>query len=403
MNGCLTVLIVSALATALSANDGPLVVPIDGEPFAGELVSIDADGNLQFRTAAGEQRLLKFDELVRWGTQSRPGPQTLVLLRDGSRLVTAADWSGGAAVRIDGDKVVVRSDTWDEMQLERSKVVALVFAERSSPRDRQRLEDQVRSAGGKQDQVLLTNQDRLTGTNLRIAGGTLELDTEAGHVEPPLSCVEAVIFEPSPNPFLKGREMLIVGLGDGSLIHAKSVRADGEQLEIVTAGGVRLAGGTCDDIVSLQSLGGRFDYLSDLEPADYRHVPYLDVPWPYERDRNLPGQPLSAGSNVFLKGIAMHSAARLTYRLEGNYRRFDAAVAIDDSAGGRGSVSFAVYLLRGGKWQEAFHSGTVRGGAKPQAVSIDVSGAAAMTLTVDYADRGDELDHADWLDARLVK
>jgi hypothetical protein len=26
-----------------------------------------------------------------------------------------------------------------------------------------------------------------------------------------------------------------------------------------------------------------------------------------------------------------------------------------------------------------------------------------LTLTVDFADRGDELDHTDWLDARLIR
>ena len=29
--------------------------------------------------------------------------------------------------------------------------------------------------------------------------------------------------------------------------------------------------------------------------------------------------------------------------------------------------------------------------------------AKAIALAVEYADRGDELDHADWLDARLVE
>jgi len=35
--------------------------------------------------------------------------------------------------------------------------------------------------------------------------------------------------------------------------------------------------------------------------------------------------------------------------------------------------------------------------------TVDVRGATGLTLTVDYADRGDELDYADWLDARLVR
>jgi hypothetical protein len=66
-------------------------------------------------------------------------------------------------------------------------------------------------------------------------------------------------------------------------------------------------------------------------------------------------------------------------------------------------VTFGVYLLRGGQWQSAYTSGILRGGVSPQSVSIDMSGATGLTLTADYADRGDELDHADWLDARLVK
>jgi hypothetical protein len=45
----------------------------------------------------------------------------------------------------------------------------------------------------------------------------------------------------------------------------------------------------------------------------------------------------------------------------------------------------------------------VRGADEPQAVSIDLKGAKGITLTVDFADRGDELDHAVWLEARLVR
>jgi hypothetical protein len=114
-------------------------------------------------------------------------------------------------------------------------------------------------------------------------------------------------------------------------------------------------------------------------------------------------EPLTVGGERYLTGIGMHSAARLTYRLDGSYRRFDASIAIDDSSGRRGSVVFGVYVLGDGKWQAALTSGVVRGGDEPQDISIDIAGAQGLTLTVDYADRGDELDHADWLDARLVK
>jgi len=115
------------------------------------------------------------------------------------------------------------------------------------------------------------------------------------------------------------------------------------------------------------------------------------------------GEPIEVRGRRYLEGIGMHSAARLTYRLDGHYRRFESAIAIDDSAKGRGSVTFGVYVLRDGKWGEAFTSGIVGGRDAPQPISVDLHGAKGLTLTVDFADRGDELDHAVWLDARLVK
>jgi hypothetical protein len=125
--------------------------------------------------------------------------------------------------------------------------------------------------------------------------------------------------------------------------------------------------------------------------------------WPLQRDRSAGGGPLVVGDKRYLKGLGMHSAARLTYQLNKSYQRFLADIALDDSAGNRGSVTFGVYLLKDGNWAEAYKSVVVRGGDRTMPVSVDVSGAEGLTLTVDYADRGDELDHADWLDARLTK
>ena len=79
-------------------------------------------------------------------------------------------------------------------------------------------------------------------------------------------------------------------------------------------------------------------YLSDLAAAEYRHVPYLDLPWPYAADRNVTGGRLRCGGRLFVKGIGMHSSARLTYSLPKPFARFEAAGGIDDSAGGAGSV-----------------------------------------------------------------
>ncbi len=412
---------------------GAVVVPVEGATFEGELVSIDGgEGQVTLRVVEGKatpdanakdtaSKSLMLDDLVRLGAPALPRPQTLLLLADGSRLVTAADWKGGAAARLEGDQVVVRSDVFREAHLPRTLVRGLVFANRSSVRDRQGLEKQLRAHEAVSDEILLSNGDRLTGKLTELAGGSVTLDTDSGPTKLLLSRVDAVLLgsrqlsvvsgqlsgeesSPWPSSETTGSDSkYVVGLRDGSLLYADGVRADKDSLAIEMADGVKLDGGVAEDVVLLQSLGGKFVYLSDLEPVDYRFVPYLSMEWPWERDRNVLGEILTTGGQRYLKGIGMHSAGRLTYRLEGKYRRFDAAVALDDSAGKRGSVTFGVYLLRDGKWKEAYVSDIVRGGDKLKDVSVDVSGADGMTLTVDYADRGDELDHADWLDARLIK
>ena len=48
-------------------------------------------------------------------------------------------------------------------------------------------------------------------------------------------------------------------------------------------------------------------------------------------------------------------------------------------------------------------SEVVRGGQPPVPISVDLDGVKRISLLVDFADRGDELDHADWLDARLAR
>lgn len=195
----------------------------------------------------------------------------------------------------------------------------------------------------------------------------------------------------------------MVGMRDGSLLYARAIEAYPKKLSIELADGLELAGDNVGDVVALQSLGGQFTYLSDLEPTNYKFVPYLSIQWPLAQDRNVLAGQLTVGGKRYLKGIGLHSAARATYKLDGNYERFDAAIAVDDAAQGRGSVVFSVYVDRGGKWAEAYKSGMLRGGEPPQVVSVDLRGATGLTLTVDYADRGDELDYADWLDARLVR
>ena len=100
----------------------------------------------------------------------------------------------------------------------------------------------------------------------------------------------------------------------------------------------------------------------------------------------------------------MHSAARITYDLDREYRAFQSEVAIDDSTGGRGSAACRVFTDDGsGQWRLKYEGPIVRGGQQPIPVNVDLTDAKRLSLLVDFADRGDEHDHVDWLDARLIR
>ncbi len=148
----------------------------------------------------------------------------------------------------------------------------------------------------------------------------------------------------------------------------------------------------------MQPLGGKAVYLSDLAAASYKHIPYLQLAWPYEQDFNVLGGALRSGGAVYLKGLGLHGAARLTYDLERPYRALQAELAIDDVAAGHGSVDVRVFVDTGaGRWEPRYASPTVRGGQAPVAMSVDLTGVKRISLLVEFADRGDERDEADLL------
>ncbi len=189
-----------------------------------------------------------------------------------------------------------------------------------------------------------------------------------------------------------------IGLSDGARLLAARLQLEGESLELTTLSGAKWKA-AAKDLVFLMPQTGRAVYLSDIRPDEYRFLPYLETKWPYKTDRNVTGGQLRCGGRLYLKGLGVHSAARLSYRLDRPWSRFQAEVGIDDSTGGRGSVGFRVFV----DGKQKYASPPIRGGMPPQAISIDLSGAKQLDLVVDYGEAGDVMDHADWLGARLVK
>jgi hypothetical protein len=56
-----------------------------------------------------------------------------------------------------------------------------------------------------------------------------------------------------------------------------------------------------------------------------------------------------------------------------------------------------------GQWRSVWESPIVRGGDPPLPVSADIRDARALALIVEFADRGDVQDDANWLNPCLLR
>jgi NPCBM/NEW2 domain len=382
---------------AVAAESSSIAVPVDGEPFTANLKSIDADWNLDFATADGPRRI-PAAKLVQWGYWRERGDGAQVLLANGG-LVVAAE-----VVALDRDQIQFDSDLFDTARLPRTALAGIVFHQPTDRARGEKLADRIVADAADTDRVLLANGDELTGTITGFAKNALEFQTTAGPLKIDIGRIDAVIFHSKTRSSTKPRGLHAwIGFRDGSRLLASSIVVADKRAKLVLPGGAELTA-PIDAISAIMPLGGQVMYLSDLSAAGYRFIPYLDLAWNYLADRSVEGNPLRADNHRYLKGLGMHSASRLTYDLDQPYRRFDANLAVDDETAGRGSVIGRVFVDPGdGKWELRFESPVVRGGRPSLPVSVDLKGAKRISLLVDFADRGDQQDHADWLGARLVK
>jgi hypothetical protein len=396
----------------------PDLITIGGARRPAELVSINAEGAFQFRDDRGKPLSVIATELVRWSTPVAPRSDDEIILTDGSRLALAPAWGKDLAVSFDGEKFVARTTQFGRVQCDRSGVRAAAWHLPGDEARRVQIWDELLAASGDDrggaDALILDNEDHLTGTLLRIGKRESQSNDEAivvtfesslGVVELPVERIRGLCLSVASEQPKKavGKAPLQVGLSDGSRLAADAIRNDGDDLLIVSRvlDEVRLR--RREDLTSLQSFHKYVTYLSELDPISHHHEPYLDLAWTYRRDRNVLGAPLQVDGRSYPAGLGMHSAARVTYQLDGSYDRFAATVAIDDAANGGGSVVFHVFVRSGEDWTEAYSSEIVRGGDPAADVAVDLAGASQLALVVDYADRGDERDYANWLDARLER
>jgi hypothetical protein len=176
--------------------------------------------------------------------------------------------------------ITIDSDLLGRINLPRAEVVAVLW---HPPHDITMRDQWVRKLltdDGPGDRVSLENGDELRGSITAISGDTISLETDTGNVAIETRRSSAVRFAKSQSESLEGLRVM-VGLSDGSRWLASSLKSDGKKVELTCPGLATLTVGL-DKVVALRPFGGRSIYLSDLKPSGYKHIPYLQLAWPYE-------------------------------------------------------------------------------------------------------------------------
>lgn len=394
--------------------EAPFAVLLDGRAVAARLQGITDQGDWVF-DQSGQTTIVPRNELVYWGTCHDRCDSTWVFLDNGSVLV--AD-----LLRIGEDAVVVNGGIWPETRLPRPLVRAILFRPPLNSMSRDKLIHRILLEPREEDRLLLDQGDELRGTvpdEVAPEPGAFHPEKIAWPVKGALEPIDvsfkritAILFAASDGVTVAAdAPRQWIGLRDGSRLLAQRVIQAEDSLEFDLSGGTTLiteiasgAGANpCNRIVFLQPLGTEVEYLSDMQPAGYKHIPFFSSIWPYRNDRSVSGGHLRTRDGLALKGIGMHSSSRLAYRLPEGDRELHGELSIDERAGQSGSVIFRVYAeSSAGNWNKAFESDIVRGGQRPIPMRVDLEDASRMALIVDFADRADQWDHANWLNLRLV-
>jgi hypothetical protein len=383
------------------------VISSSEKRLTGTIEKMDADGSVTLSkeaTSAGQ-------ELVGLRRALKPMPH---FPRTAQAVLNNGDRIAGTPSEIDGSFLWFRAvalRTGAEGKIDRGirlpvTWVSIVWLRSPDSIDPEKLIDAFPESRTN-DRAILGNGDVIAGTltGLDAKKGELQFDMGAEKKIVALSKVVAIAFN---NRVARNRKPT------GSFGHL--VLTTGTRLTVISpriADNVLTAQTMFKDsigvpltaISALDIYQGAATYLSDLKPARYQYHTYQGEEHDWMADRNLAGQELQLrtelGTETFDKGVAVHGACRLTYALDGKYRRFECLAGLDAQLGKRGSVDIRV--LVDGREQSLGDAKSLTFANGSRRIGVNIKDAKELTLIVEWGEGGNVGDYVNWCDARLLR
>jgi len=333
---------------------------------------------------------------LRWADSGPVGPPgslpVVVYLADGSRM--PARIIGGDARHLE-----LQTCPAPRLKIPLAELAALRFATPEHAGGREAFDKALADRDPSQDTLFVLRGDRLAvlrgvTESLGPAGGSFRWRNRSVPIAP--DTVYGLVF--AAGLTRAPRTQAVCRLRDASIWAGRITGGSAEKIALELAGGLTITL-EVSQLMEIQFQSDRVVFLDDLEPASYQFEPFAVTRWPYRVNRSAANRPIRIGDEHFARGIGVHSQATLVYRLPDGFSRFAAVIGIDEAVGPLGSVVFRVMADD----REVFNSGPVTGGDPPRPILVPIHAARRLQLTVDFGDRLDVGDQADWAEARLIK
>lgn len=248
-----------------------------------------------------------------------------------------------------------------------------------------------------EDAVLLSNSDTVRGFITTLGSDGLTIESELGESTLRYGVIVAARFASAAPTKLPARYAVVTTRVSGR-IFAKSVEWANEEVQIQLIDG-RSITLEARRIVSIDLVGGRWQWLSEHQPISFEHTPMLSLSWPYVLNRNVRGKKLSVAGRTFDRGIGVHSRSVLSYDLKGQYKTFVTSFGIDDDSGPYADVT--VSILVDGRLR--LKQENVRRGKLLGPIRLDVTRAKRIELMIDFGANGDIQDRFDWIEPAVIR
>jgi hypothetical protein len=266
------------------------------------------------------------------------------------------------------------------------------------------------AAGAEHDLVKLKTGDTIEGILASLSPGKLQIAVGADNARTDieLARVESISFggvaAPRGVPPLSARFTFI----SGTILTLPLDKPENFSWSIPNITLADPAGGEphktiADKLVSVEVLGGRVVFLSDMDPARDEQSTYLGAKYPTQANSNVVGGPLRVAGVSYSRGLGVHTKSTLTYDLDGSFESLTFRPAIDDAAAPQGEANLSVSLDGKVVWHLEDLKSVPLHGAPPDVVTLPIKGAHKLELHAESPGKMDVLGRVDWLNIALTR